>query len=70
MAASPDARLAFLVDVVKLLIGPITFIVVGMGVFVYEAGWGHSEAFATLGIAVALTGAGLGADFIQKRISS
>lgn len=68
MSASRQTRLAFLADVWKLLVAPILLLVAGLGVFIYEAGWGHAEVFATLGLGVALTGAGLGADFIEKRL--
>lgn len=65
----PGTRLAFLVDVVKLLAAPIIFIVTGVGVFVYEVGWGHSQAFGITGLALALTAAGLSADFLGDFLS-
>jgi hypothetical protein len=43
-------------------------LLVGLGVFVYEVLWGHESAFATMGLALAATGAGLGSDLLGKRL--
>lgn len=49
-----------------MLLAPGAFVLVGLGCFIYEVGWGHAQGFATLSIAVAATGAGYGADRLGK----
>jgi len=61
-------RLAFLAELWKVLIAPVIMLLVGLGVFVYEVLWGHESAFATMGLALAATGAGLGSDLLGKRL--
>ena len=61
-------RVAFLAEVWKVLIAPIIMLFTGLGVFVYEVAWGHEPTFATMGLALGATGAGLGSDLLGKRL--
>lgn len=50
----------------KLLVAPVTMLLVGLGEFVYQAAWGHDQTFGLIGVGLALTGAGLGVDMLGK----
>lgn len=63
------ARLALLAEVWKVLVAPVIMLAVGLGTFVYEVAAGGDQAFATMGLALAATGAGLGADLLGKKAS-
>lgn len=66
MGAPPDTRLGFAVELFKLLVAPVTLLAVGLGEFIYQAGWGHDQSFAMMGLGLAIAGAGLGADLLKK----
>lgn len=68
MGASSNTRLAFWVDVWKTLFVPIILVLVGVGEFIYQAGWGHDQAFGLIGVGLALTGAGYGADVLTRTL--
>lgn len=55
-------------ELFKTLVAPICMVITGLGVFVYEAVSGHDSAFAGLSLALAATGAGLGADLLTKKV--
>lgn len=65
---SSNPRLSLAVELFKTLVAPIFMVTTGLGVFVYEAISGHDAAFASLSLALAATGAGLGADLLTKKV--
>lgn len=64
---TPDkSKVDFAAELLKVLVAPALMLTTGLGVFIYEVGWGHDQAFATMGLALAATGAGFGADRLGK----
>lgn len=66
MGASNNTKLTFWVDAWKQLIAPIILLVAGLGEFMFQALAGHDQTFGLIGVGLALTGAGLGADVLTK----
>lgn len=66
MGTSNNTRLGLWVDAWKGLIAPIFLLLVGLGEFVYQAGWGHDQTFGLIGVGMALAGAGLGVDMLGR----
>lgn len=68
MSEPARARVALLGDIWKTLVAPVMLMVGGLATFAYEAVLGHDQEFALMGLGMALTGAGLGADFLTRRL--